>query len=41
MDNFYIQKLTCDALQEMRIIHRWDTTYVETIARKNGDQGVP
>ena len=41
MDSFYIQKLACDALQEMRITHRWDTTYVETIARKNGGSRRP
>ena len=36
IDSFHIQKLACDALQEMRIIHRWNTTYVETIAKKTG-----
>ncbi len=30
IDRFHIQKLACDALQEMRIAHRWDAIQGET-----------
>ena len=32
IDRFHIQKLACDALQEMRIAHRWDAIQAETDA---------
>ena len=38
---FTIQKLACDVLQEIRITHRWDITYVETLAKKNGGSRRP
>lgn len=34
IDRFHIQKLACDALQEMRIAHRWDAIQAETDARE-------
>ena len=34
IDRFHIQKLACDALQEMRIAHRWDAVQAETDARE-------
>ena len=34
IDRFHIQKLACDALQEMRIAHRWDAIQADTDARK-------
>lgn len=34
IDRFHIQKLACDALQEMRIAHRWDAIQNETDARE-------
>ena len=33
-DRFHIQKLACDALQEMRIAHRWDAIQRDTDARE-------
>ena len=33
IDRFYVQRLTFDALQEMRISHRWDAINEETDAR--------
>lgn len=34
IDLFHIQKLACDALQEMRIAHRWDAIQADTDARE-------
>lgn len=34
IDRFHIQKLACDALQEMRIAHRWDAIQNDTEARE-------
>lgn len=34
IDRFHIQKLACDALQEMRIAHRWDAIQADTDARE-------
>lgn len=34
IDRFHIQKLACDALQEMRIAHRWDAIQEDTDARE-------
>ena len=34
IDHFHIQKLACDALQEMRIAHRWDSIQEDTDARE-------
>ena len=34
IDRFHIQKLACDALQEMRIAHRWDAIPADTDARE-------
>ena len=34
IDRFHIQKLACDALQEMRIKHRWDAIQADTDARE-------
>lgn len=34
IDRFHIQKLACDALQEMRIAHRWDAIQEDTEARE-------
>lgn len=34
IDRFHIQKLSCDALQEMRIAHRWDAIRADTDARE-------
>ena len=34
IDRFHIQKLACDALQEMRIAHRWDAIQAETDAKE-------
>lgn len=34
IDRFHIQKLACDALQEMRIAHRWDAIQADTEARE-------
>ena len=34
IDRFHIQKLACDALQEMRIAHRWDAIRAETDAKE-------
>ena len=36
IDRFHIQKLACDALQEMRIAHRWDAIQADTDAREEG-----
>ena len=30
IDRFHIQKLACDALQEMRIAHRWDAIQADS-----------
>lgn len=35
IDRFHVQKLAYDALQEMRISHRWDAINEETNAREN------
>jgi transposase len=35
IDRFHVQKLAYDALQEMRIDHRWDAINEETNAREN------
>lgn len=35
IDRFHVQKLAYDALQEMRIAHRWDAINEETNAREN------
>jgi len=35
IDRFHVQKLAFDALQEMRIAHRWDAINEETDAREN------
>ena len=32
IDRFHVQKLACDALQEMRIAHRWDAIQEEADA---------
>ena len=34
IDRFHIQKLACEALQEMRIAHRWDSIQEDTDARE-------
>lgn len=34
IDRFHIQKLACDALQEMRIAHRWDAIQADKDARE-------
>lgn len=34
IDRFHIQKLACDALQEMRIAHRWEAIQADTEARE-------
>ena len=34
IDRFHIQKLACDALQEMRIAHRWDAIQADAEARE-------
>ena len=34
IDRFHIQKLACDALQEMRIAHRWDAIQADTDTRE-------
>ena len=34
IDRFHIQKLACDALQEMRFAHRWDAIQADTDARE-------
>lgn len=34
IDRSHIQKLACDALQEMRIAHRWDAIQAETDAKE-------
>lgn len=45
IDRFHVQKLAYDALQEMRIAHRWDAINVETNeienAKANGRKYVP
>lgn len=41
IDRFHIQKLACDALQEMRIAHRWDAIQQDTEAREEAKaQGI-
>jgi len=35
IDRFHVQKLAYDALQEMRIAHRWDPINEETNAMEN------
>lgn len=35
IDRFHVQKLACDALQEMRIKHRWDAINEETDSMAN------
>ena len=37
IDRFHVQKLAFDALQEMRIKHRWDAINAETNYYENGD----
>ena len=34
IDRFHVQKLACDALQEMRVAHRWDAIQEDTDARE-------
>lgn len=34
IDRFHIQKLACDAVQEIRIGHRWEAIQEETDARQ-------
>ena len=34
IDRFHVQKLACDALQEMRIAHRWDAIQADNDARE-------
>ncbi|KAA6336365.1 hypothetical protein EZS27_015464, partial [termite gut metagenome] len=45
IDRFHVQKLTYDALQEMRIAHRWDAINEETQAREQaklaGEKYIP
>lgn len=38
IDRFHVQKLAYDALQEMRIAHRWDAINEETNARENAKE---
>jgi len=40
IDRFHVQKLAYDALQEMRIAHRWDAINEETNAIENAKLGV-
>lgn len=35
IDRFHVQKLACDALQEMRIAHRWDAIQEDTDVRED------
>ncbi|ERI81521.1 transposase [Bacteroides pyogenes F0041] len=37
IDRFHIQKLACDALQEMRISHRWEAIQADTDAREEAE----
>ena len=37
IDRFHVQKLACDALQEIRIAHRWDAIQADTDARENAN----
>ena len=45
IDRFHVQKLAYDALQEMRIAHRWDAIHEETEAREHaklsGEKYIP
>jgi transposase len=45
IDRFHVRKLACDALQEMRIAHRWDAGNEETEAieeaKLSGEKHVP
>ncbi len=45
IDRFHVQKLTCDALQEMRIAHRWDAIQADSEdieqARARGEKYYP
>lgn len=45
IDRFHVQKLSYDALQEIRIAHRWDAINEETNARENaklnGEKYIP
>ncbi|KAA6304136.1 hypothetical protein EZS27_044220, partial [termite gut metagenome] len=45
IDRFHVQKLTYDALQEMRIAHRWDAINEETQAKEQaklaGEKYIP
>ncbi|MDE5986059.1 MAG: transposase [Prevotella sp.] len=34
MDRFHVQKLACDALQKMRVAHRWDAIRADNDARE-------
>ena len=38
IDRFHIQKLACDAVQEIRVGHRWEAIQQETDARLNDFQ---
>jgi len=38
IDRFHVQKLAHDALQEMRIVHRWDAINEETNAHENAKE---
>ena len=37
IDRFHVQKLACDALQEIRIAHRWDAIQADTDAKENAN----
>lgn len=38
IDRFHIQKLACDALQEIRIAHRWDAIQSDTDSKEEAKQ---
>lgn len=39
IDRFHMQKLACDALQEIRIAHRWDAIQADNDARSEARKG--
>ena len=45
IDRFHLQKLACEAIQEMRIAHRWDAIQAETdameVAKQKGTKYTP
>lgn len=45
IDRFHVQKLACDAVQELRIKHRWDAIQQANDgmeeAKQNGEEYVP